>query len=147
MTAISGMKLSGLLKNREPIGLLVKTLLESSAWRSTMCLLIWKTQVTPRKRLLYRLAVLERNINGIEFGLLGTPRAGDFYRSRFSIEQTMKSTYRGEIGSFRRTLYMKYKIDQTPENTEKAMGFPPGWTSLEKDLMPDSPRTMWMNFD
>lgn len=56
MTVTSGRKCSELLQSSGPIGLLEKMLLESSVWRSTRCLLTWKTRVTPQGRLLFRLA-------------------------------------------------------------------------------------------
>lgn len=56
MTVTSGQKCSGLYKKSDPVGLLVKMLLESSRWRSTKCFLTWKLSATPAKRLLFRLA-------------------------------------------------------------------------------------------
>lgn len=55
MTVTSGQKCSGLYKKSDPVGLLVKMLLESSRWRSTKCFLTWKLSATPAKRLLFRL--------------------------------------------------------------------------------------------
>lgn len=56
MTVTSGLKCCELLKNSGPLGLLVRMLLESSTWHSTLCYLTWKTSATPSKRLLFRLA-------------------------------------------------------------------------------------------
>ena len=55
MTVTSGLKCLELYQNSGPLGLLVRTLLGSSIWRSTKCTLTWKTKVTPSKRLLFRL--------------------------------------------------------------------------------------------
>lgn len=55
MTVTSGLKCLELYQNSGPLGLLVRTLLGSSIWRSTRCALTWKTKVTPSKRLLFRL--------------------------------------------------------------------------------------------
>ena len=55
MTVTSGLKCLELYRNSGPLGSLVRTLLESSIWRSTRCTLTWKTKVTPSKRLLFRL--------------------------------------------------------------------------------------------
>lgn len=57
MTVTSGRKCYELYGKSLPLGSLVKTCLESSIWHSTRCFLTWKTQDTPRKRLLFRLAV------------------------------------------------------------------------------------------
>lgn len=55
MTVTSGRKCLELYRNSGPLGLLVRTLLGSSIWRSTRCALTWKTKVTPSRRLLFRL--------------------------------------------------------------------------------------------
>lgn len=55
MTVTSGQKCSGLYRKSGPLGLLVRMLLESSAWNSTRCYLTWKASGTPAKRLLFRL--------------------------------------------------------------------------------------------
>ena len=73
MTVTSGLNISGLLTNCDPVGLLTKMLLEQSqTWCSTQRLMIWKVQATPSHRLLFRLALLVPRIKGIEFGLLPT---------------------------------------------------------------------------
>ena len=56
MTVTSGQRCSELYRNSGPLGWLVKTLLESSQWRSTRCYLTWKISTTPSRRLLFRLA-------------------------------------------------------------------------------------------
>lgn len=55
MTVTSGLKCLELYQNFSPLGSLVRMLLGSSIWRSTRCILTWKTKVTPSKRLLFRL--------------------------------------------------------------------------------------------
>ena len=55
MTATSGRKCSELYRKSGPLGSLVRTLLVSSAWRSTRCYLTWKASATPARRLLFRL--------------------------------------------------------------------------------------------
>ena len=55
MTVTSGRKCLELYRRSDPVGLLVRTLLESSHWRSTRCYLTWKESATPAKRLLFRL--------------------------------------------------------------------------------------------
>ena len=73
MTVIYGQKCSGLLVRQNPVGYLQRMCLESSAWHSTRCLLIWKGKVTPRGRLLFQLVVSMPRTEGTESGLLRTP--------------------------------------------------------------------------
>ena len=54
-TVTSGLKCCALSRSSGPLGSLARTLLVSSAWRSTRCLLTWKASATPARRLLYRL--------------------------------------------------------------------------------------------
>lgn len=54
-TVTSGLRCLELYKNSGPLGSLVRTLLESSVWRSTQCFLTWKASATPARRLLFRL--------------------------------------------------------------------------------------------
>ena len=82
MTATSGRRL---YKQLQPLGLpclLAKTLLESSTWHSTRCLLIWKKRATPARRILYQLAVKVPGTAEIGFGLLLTPTASDGIMSK-----------------------------------------------------------------
>ena len=55
MTVTSGLKCLELSRISGPLGLLARTLLGSSIWRSTRCALTWKARITPSKRLLFRL--------------------------------------------------------------------------------------------
>lgn len=57
MTVTSGRKCLELYGNCDPLGLLVRTCLESSIWHSTRCFLRWKMKDTKHKRLLFQLAV------------------------------------------------------------------------------------------
>ena len=77
MTVTSGRKCLELYQNSGPLGLLVRTLLGSSIWRSTRCTLTWKTKVTPSNRLLFRLVPSTPRTGGTDAPLwLGTPTAG-----------------------------------------------------------------------
>jgi hypothetical protein len=77
MTVRSGRKCSELLTKQDPVGSLVKTLLESSRWNSTISFLHWKQSVTPAGRLLFRLAPSMPDTEGTEFGLWPTPTVQD----------------------------------------------------------------------
>lgn len=56
MTVTSGLRCLELYRKSGPLGSLVRTLLVSSTWHSTRCLLTWKPSATPARRLLFRLA-------------------------------------------------------------------------------------------
>lgn len=75
MTATSGQKCSASYKKSSRLGLLVRTLLESSTWCSTRCYLTWKVLATNQRRSLYRLVPRTRRTEGIEYGLLPTADA------------------------------------------------------------------------
>ena len=70
MTAISGRKCSESYKRQGQLGLLVRMLLESSAWHSTKCVLTWKRADTKSSRSLFQLAVSMPRTEETEYGLL-----------------------------------------------------------------------------
>ena len=77
MTAISGRKCSESYKRQGQLGLLVRMLLESSAWHSTKCVLTWKQKVMKSSRSLFQLAVSMPRTEETESGLLrGGGRCG-----------------------------------------------------------------------
>lgn len=55
MTATSGRRCLELSKKSGPLGYLLKTLLATSRWASTLYLLTWKVKVTPARRSLFQL--------------------------------------------------------------------------------------------
>lgn len=73
MTVTSGRRCLGLWKKSGPLGSLVRTLLESSHWRSTMCSLTWSVRATPAKRLLFRLRASGHRTSESGSGLWHTP--------------------------------------------------------------------------
>lgn len=77
MTVTSGRKCCELYRKSGPLGSLVRTLLESSAWRSTRCYLTWKASATPAKRLLFRLVPSMPRTEGTGSQLWPTPDARD----------------------------------------------------------------------
>lgn len=81
MTAISGRKWLDLLHRSDPLLSLSRTLLTSSAWRSTECCLIWKPLATAHGRLLFRLVPSTRRTDATGSGLppkpWATPQARD----------------------------------------------------------------------
>lgn len=78
-TATSGRQCAKSLHSQDPLGSLVKMLLGSSRWHSTMCSLTWRVSATPRGRLLFRLVPSMRDTDGTELGLLlPTPTAQSY---------------------------------------------------------------------
>src|SRR5262245_44007205 len=77
MTVGSGLKCSGLYVKSGPLGSLVRMLLESSAWNSTVVYLTWRVKATPRNRLLFQLAPWTHDTDETECGLLPTTRSQD----------------------------------------------------------------------
>ena len=77
MTVTSGRKCCELYRKSGPLGLLVKTLLVSSTWRSTRCFLTWKTSATPARRLLFRLVPSTPRTEETGSQLWPTPTARD----------------------------------------------------------------------
>ena len=73
MTATSGRQCATLLDESDPLGCLVRTCLESSAWNSTECLLTWRALAIGSNRLLFRLVPSMPSTEGIESGLWPTP--------------------------------------------------------------------------
>ena len=76
MTVTSGRKCLELYRRSDPVGSLVRMLLESSHWRSTRCYLTWKPKTTPHKRLLFQLAVSMPRTEGIASLFWPTPSTG-----------------------------------------------------------------------
>ena len=75
MTERSGRKCCELLGKPSLLGSLVKTLLESSRWNSTISFLTWKASATPRGRLLFRLVPSMPDTDETGCGLWPTPQA------------------------------------------------------------------------
>src|SRR3990167_7196422 len=75
MTVISGRRCCALLESLGHNMSLVRTLLESSRWNSTVCFLTWKVKATPSNRLLFQLAPSMTDTDETEFGLWATPES------------------------------------------------------------------------
>ena len=73
--ATSGRKCLDLSGNVGPLGLLEKTLLDSSTWAWTRYSLTWKAKATPQGRLIFQLARLAPRTSDRDSGLLHTPTA------------------------------------------------------------------------
>ena len=123
-TVISGQKCLELSMSSGPLGLLEKTLLESSTWRSTRCYLTWKTRDTKQGRLLFRLAVSMPRTGGTDAPSWPTPTASDWKcRGPNSHQQGLPEAVRmwptpraNKVGgysspNFRPTLEQAVKVD------------------------------------
>ena len=77
MTVTSGLRCLELYRRSDPVGSLVRMLLESSHWRSTKCYLTWKESATPAKRLLFRLVPSMPRIDETVVQYWPTPTARD----------------------------------------------------------------------
>lgn len=75
MTVTSGRTFADSLPMPGRAGACLRTLLGTSAWDSTMCLLTWKVKATPAGRRLFRLQASAPRISGTGSGLWQTPRA------------------------------------------------------------------------
>jgi hypothetical protein len=76
MTAISGLKCSELFNRQTPIGSLVRTLLASTDWASTIVFLTWKPAATKsRRHLKFQLVRWMQDMSENDCGLWPTPKA------------------------------------------------------------------------
>ena len=76
-TVTSGRQCATLLDDASPLGFVVRTCLESSAWNSTACFLTWRALATRSNRLLFRLVPSMPRTEGTGFGLWQTPVSDD----------------------------------------------------------------------
>ena len=97
MTVTSGQKCSELYRKSGPLGSLVRTLLESSAWRSTQCFLTWKESATPSRRLLFRLVPSTPRTGETGLRLWATPNTMDYLpqRSAESLKRQAETSRKG----------------------------------------------------
>jgi len=137
MTAISGRKCSESYKRQGQIGLLVKMLLESSAWHSTKCVLNWKRSDMKSNRSLFQLAVSTPRTEEIECGLLPTPRVLMTIDSDGVNFQKRADRYFIE-GTFHIMVGKKNGLKLQPPFVEWLMGYPIGWTDLKDWETPSS---------
>lgn len=77
MTAHSGLKLCASLSMPSPVGSLLRMLLVSSDWRSTVCYLTWKRKATKQGRWYFRLVPSTPITGETGFGLWPTPTKQD----------------------------------------------------------------------
>lgn len=162
MTVTSGRKCCELYRKSGLLGSLVRTLLVSSAWRSTRCYLTWKASATPARRLLFRLVPSIPHTEGAGSQFWPTPTAMDAR----GLDRNLRKDATGErsillsqkIAMFPTPTARDYKSpDLNPESerfsqktelnsavggllnptwVEWLMGFPIGWTDLSASETP-----------
>ena len=157
MTVRSGRKCCELLGKPSPLGSLVRMLLESSRWNSTISFLTWKASATPRGRLLFRLVPSMPDTDATEFGLWPTPtsdeannvtrKSGDFQSLTRKVQESVKmwpTPTANEDACVKSTGKMQAMLgnhpdlgkDKTqgslnPQFVEWLMGYPKDWTAVE----------------
>ena len=131
MTVTSGRKCSELYRKSGPLGSLVRTLLESSAWNSTQCFLTWKESATLSRRLLFRLvpSTPRTGETGLPFFLgtleaTGLPRTPRFQQGRRPNPAEFVKLCQGQSDC-------PANGELNPQWAEWFMGFPIGWTELD----------------
>ena len=159
MTVTSGRRCSELYRRSGPLGSLVRTLLESSAWHSTRCFLTWKMRDTPQKRLYFQLVPsmpptaetglrllptpVASDANGTHGGnmhgslrtyvhMWPTPTARDC-KGANSPEHFVNGTGRKHVDQLANRVAIEENFPHgqlNPEWVEWLMGFPIGWTEL-----------------
>lgn len=157
MTVTSGQRCSELYRKQDQLGLLVKTLLVTSLWDSTMCYLTWKASATPRNRLLYRLQVSVQDIDEKEYLLWPTPTVYGNYNKKGSSKnagdglatavkmwptptardwkgartpEKLAEKGRNATNSLPDAVRAEITGQLNPTWVEWLMGFPLGWTDL-----------------
>ena len=127
ITAISGLKLSQLLKPSSPPGCCLKMLLESSTWHSTLCYLTWKVRTTPMKRLFFQLVPSTPHTDGIECGLWATPQAMDCLtpKQQQGLEHEINEARKGRtnFANLKEQAVYGKKMLPTPQATEARQGW------------------------
>lgn len=157
MTVTSGRKCYALYRKSDPLGLLVRMLLESSIWRSTRCWLTWKASATPAERLLFRLVPSMPRTEGTDARLWPTVRAEESGAYQYSqgkhdkltltltgaarlwptpLAQAGKGPGKSKKKQGGPNLQTVVGGQLNPTWVEWLMGFPAGWTDLEGSETP-----------
>jgi hypothetical protein len=139
MTVTSGLRCAVLSKHSGPLGSLVRTLLDTSAWASTMCFMTWTDSATPRKRLLFRLVPSTPRTGETEHGWWPTPNAG-LGKQSYSDNSAAYYQKRERDGRQQDLALAMFQSENSgnlsPEWVEWLMGFPIGHTDLKHSETP-----------
>lgn len=153
MTATSGRKLLEYSRKSDPVGLLVKMLLDTSVWGSTTCYLTWKAKVTKQSRLYFQLVPSTPHTDETECSLWPTPHAnchtgaGEKGEGGMNIQTAVKMWPTPAAQDAKNATLPPSQIDRdtvpgavirsgetgqlNPEWVEALMCFPIGWTDVE----------------
>ncbi len=82
MTATSGLQCLKLSPQYGPVGSVLKTLLGSMVWSSTVCSLIWRRRATPSGFVWFQLVPLTHGTDETGFGLLPTMTVFDMAKTK-----------------------------------------------------------------
>lgn len=127
---------------------LVASLLGTTAWSSSRCVLIWKPQVTPYNRLLFRLSPSMLRTDEIESGLLATPNTMDRIAPKTpkAVKREMEVTRKGRSKFANLKEQIPYGLTLQSGNgtglklqpglVEWMMGYPTGHTALKPSATP-----------
>lgn len=122
ITVTSGLKCLELFRRPDPLGCLVRMLLESSIWNSNKCVLTWRAKAMKSSRLLFQLAPSTPRTEGIGSGLLPTSNTRDWKGAR----QGRKRGWGGDIGDQIAMLPAMLKTPSTVETEGGVMEIRPG---------------------
>lgn len=138
MTAISGLRLLPLLKEKSLLGYVSKILPVSSTWHSTWDTLAWKAKGANHRHMYFQLVASVRHTNESARSLWRTPATHDAHPHSISV------LLRYLIGKKPNGSYVQIGLDDqvramdpgnlNPEWLESLMGFPVGRTALDGPL-------------
>src|SRR5271170_5039478 len=132
--------------NSDQVGSLLRTFLGSTAQKLTQFSITWKKRATPAGRSFWELGASGLRTNAIELGFFATPTAtmalettwaddGRFFKLKSG--RWRKRSKKGKDGSMNWCQEMACRgLTPTPELCEKHMGYPEGWTDLERSVTP-----------
>ena len=141
MTATSGRKCVALLRKQDPVGSLLRMLLESLRWHSTRCFLNWKACGTPAGFAYFQLVPSTPLTEGTEFGssLIPTVAARDYKGARKP--DTMQKTGRNsETNSLPDLVEWRDGTNSrlSPQFAEEMMGYKIGFSASKPSETPSS---------
>jgi hypothetical protein len=136
----SGRKCIELLNRQDPLGSLLKTLLDTLPMDSIPYSTTWKPKATPQGRLLFQLALSERPTSETGYGWWRTPRASESTEPWPNVDarrEKMRIAGDTQTGNLYGLTQEAQKADGVkagalnPEFTGWLMGYPTGWTEIK----------------
>ena len=113
MTAGSGLKCFGSSKRSDPLGSLLRMLLASSEWASTIVWLTWRTRAMKSRRFLYQLVPRAPRTDGTESSLWATPNANEDRAEAYTDQTTLKHYQEG------RQIHLAQEVKMWPTPAER----------------------------